>query len=302
MKDFFTFTKGERQGLFVLLSLMVLLILFNFLYPLFLSHKQYDFTAYDREVNDFLKSNKDSIRKNKKQFQKEDFNILDAQHSVSEQSLNPFSFDPNTMTQKEWSEMGLTNKQIKVIENYKAKGGKYFDKEDFRKMYCISASEYEILEPFIDIKIVKPDYSKKEVPKRETSINKVEINTAGFEELLKIKGIGNYFATQIIDYRTKLGGYYNVNQLLEIPKMDTSRLHPLLPYLEVNPKAIRKINVNKADLEQLKKHPYMGYNIALSLINYRTKHGNFGQLSDIKKSMLITDAVYSKISMYLCVE
>jgi competence ComEA-like helix-hairpin-helix protein len=280
----------------------MLVIIFNYLYPFFVSHQKYDHSAFDREVNAYLKtqeviSNKPAVYK-----QKEDFDILEVSRSKEEHKLNPFTFDPNTLNHEQWVELGLTYKQAKVIENYRAKGGKFYIKEDFKKMYCISDAEYEILEPYIDIKITKPVYPVKEYPKKEISITKTDINSASIEELKKIKGIGNYYATQIVEYRIKLGGYYSIDQLLEIPKMDTSRLNPLVPYLEVNPNAIRKINVNKAGFDQLKMHPYIGYNIALSLINYRTKHGNYGQVNDIKKSLLINDKNYNKISPYLCVE
>jgi competence protein ComEA len=302
VKDFFTFSKGERRGVLVLTTLILLLILFNFLYPQFVSHQKYDHSAFDKEVKAFLNSQEIIADSQKTFLPKEDFNIMDADHSAVAQKLYPFPFDPNTLTHEQWIAIGLTEKQVKVIEKYRVKGGKYYKKEDFKKMYCISANEYEILEPFIEIKISKPEYTKSEYPKKETVITKTEINSASIEELKKIKGIGNYFATAIVEYRIKLGGYFSIMQLLEIPKMDTSRFNPLIPFLEVNPNAIRKINVNQAGFDQLKSHPYIGYNIALSLINYRTKHGNYALLSDIKKSMLINDKNYEKISYYLCVE
>jgi competence ComEA-like helix-hairpin-helix protein len=274
--------------------MILLLILFNFVYPYFLSQKKYD--------QDFLKTQKVITNKPKTYSPKRDFDILDVNRSFAEHKLNPFPFDPNTLIHEQWLALGLTDKQAKVIENYRSKGGKFYDKEDFKKMYCISADEYIILEPYIEIKLSKPEYPKKDIPRKETFISKTDINSASIEELIKIKGIGNYYARKIVEYRIKLGGYYSIDQLLEIPKMDTSRLEPLLPYLEVNSNAIRKINVNKADFDELRSHPYIGYNIALSLINYRTKHGNYKQLSDIKKSALITDNNYFKISQYLCVE
>ena len=130
----------------------------------------------------------------------------------------------------------------------------------------------------------------------------VDINTAPEEELIKIKGIGNYFASQIIKYRNQLGGYNAKEQLLEVPKMDSARYKEISPYVEVNIKAVHKININTATFDQLKQHPYIGYNIALSLINYRMNHGLYGSVSDIKKSALITDKNYPKISYYLCTQ
>lgn len=302
IKEFFTFSKGERRGALVLIALILLLILFNFLYPLFIRQKQYDHSAFDSEVKLFLEEQELIDAKNKTDNQKEDFDILDMKRSVVENKLNPFPFDPNTLTHEQWLKLGLSDNEAKMIEKYRSKGGKFYDKQDFKKMYCISADEYQVLEPFIEIKLPKPEYPKDNYQKKEIIITKTEINSASIDEFIKIKGIGNYFATQIVNYRIKLGGYYMIEQLLEIPKMDTLKFNPLIPYIEVNANAIRKININKADFEQLKSHPYIGYNIALSLINYRAKHGFYNLVSDIKKSMLITDKNYYKISQYLCVE
>jgi competence protein ComEA len=301
-KDFLSFSKSERRGILVLISLIILLMVFYFVYPYFLSHKQYDHTAFDREVKAYLKTQEDIANKPKVYSQKADFDIFNVKHSVAEHTLTPFLFDPNMLTHEQWLALGLSVKQAKVIENYLSKGGKFYNKEDFKKMYSISPEEYAILEPYIEIHLSKPEYPKDEHPKKEVSIIKTDINAAGMEELKKIKGIGDYYARQIVEYRIKLGGYYCIEQLLEIYKMDTSRFNPLVTYLDVNPNAIRKINVNQADFDQLKAHPYIGYNIALSLINYRIKHGNYAQLSDIKKSLLINDKNYFKISQYLCVE
>jgi competence protein ComEA len=156
-----------------------------------------------------------------------------------------------------------------------------------------------VLEPFIEIK------HEEQAVTKETSVIPallVELNTASEEELIKIKGIGEYLAAQIIKYRNRLGGFNSKEQLLEVPKIDSTRYAEISPFIEVNTKAVRKININTASFEQLKQHPYIGYNIALSLINYRTKHGLFNSLEDMKKSALITNQNFPKISYYLCID
>lgn len=86
---------------------------------------------------------------------------------------------------------------------------------------------------------------------------------------------------------------------MEIKHMDTIKYRLIEPYIIVNPNAVRRININKADFKTLSEHPYIGYNIAISLTNYRSKHGNYSKVEDIKKTALITDANYDKISRYL---
>jgi len=299
IKDYLTFNKSERRGLLVLSVLILILIIINILLPYFNTYKKYDYSEFDKQVSEFLSTREIVSTRPKTYKQKEPFNIYDANTSAVEQKLNPFAFDPNTLSYEGFIQMGFLPKQAITVIKYRTKGGRFYKKEDFSKMYCISKSEYQILEPFIEIKSPeKKSFSND----HHEEISKVDINTATEEQLMQIKGIGNYFAKNIIKYRSQLGGYYSKEQLLEIPKMDSEKYEIISPYLEVNMNAIHKINVNTATFDQLKQHSYIGYNIALSLINYREKHGSYKNISDIKKSALITDKNYPKISCYLCTE
>ena len=70
---------------------------------------------------------------------------------LAREKLHPFLFNPNDLPEESWKKMGLTDKQIRIIKNYEAKGGRFYRKEDLKKMYCISDAEYQVLMPFIRI-------------------------------------------------------------------------------------------------------------------------------------------------------
>lgn len=220
--------------------------------------------------------------------------------SSSQSVLKPFDFDPNELSREQWLEMGLNEGQVRSILKFRSKGGQFRSKEDFKKMYVISDEEYSVLEPFILLpdKHVKYDRTQPEIEKEVVNI---EINTADTAALQKVKGIGPVFATRIVRYRQKLGGFINIEQILEVNGIDSSNFSSISSQLYVNPYAIRKVRVNEADLNELSTHPYISYNIALSLINYRKQHGRFEVLSDIKNSLLVNDEVYEIISPYLTV-
>jgi len=307
IKDFFTFNKSERRGLLVLCILILLLIIFNIILPYLKTQEKYDYNHFDKEVAEFLKTREIISTRPKTYRQKDPFNIFDVNASAVEQKLNPFVFDPNTLPYDGFIEMGLSTKQAVTISKYRTKGGKFFKKEDFKKIYGITDKEYETLEPFIEIKAASKKF-KDDSLNKENKFSKdekklrIDLNTATEEELKKIRGIGNYFAIQIIKFRNRLGGYRAKEQLLEVPKMDSARYVEISPFVEVNARAVRRININTATFDELKEHPYIGYNIALSLINYRMVHGQYVQVSDIKNSALINDANYQKISYYLCTQ
>ena len=56
--------------------------------------------------------------------------------------LTPFPFDPNIATKETFLNLGLSHKVTRTIINFRDKGGKFWKKEDFRKIYGIDSLTY----------------------------------------------------------------------------------------------------------------------------------------------------------------
>lgn len=61
------------------------------------------------------------------------------------------------------------------------------------------------------------------------------------------------------------------------------------------------ININTASLEQLQTLPGIGESKAKAIISYRTDHGNFNTIEDIKNVSGLGDALFDKIKDYITV-
>ncbi|MFN4235410.1 MAG: helix-hairpin-helix domain-containing protein [Bacteroidia bacterium] len=308
VKDFLTFNKRERNGLFVLSFIIVVLVIFNF----WLSfsednHSQPDFTAFEKSIKDFYNSSNCNTTKF----------ITDSVTTTENDSLivqpELFVFNPNTSSDNDFQKLGLNSKQINNIRNYLEKAGSFRFKEDFGKLYAIGDSLYAILQPYIDLPdkesyyaSKKASYNKQEYPKQE--IQKVqkpllELNNADSLQLIEIKGIGPAFASRIIKYRNRLGGFQRVEQLMEVYGMKEEQFELIKSQVKVNPDVIIKININSCTAEVLKNHPYVNnWNIANALINYRKKHGMFKSVEEIKKCDLVNDELYLKLAPYLTLD
>jgi len=283
--------------------MLVIIIIAPYVIPVFIQKENVDFSAFRKDIAKFERSLKETTEENKDSFKYKEFDYNNVNRSVAENMLHPFNFNPNNLPAEKWKEMGLSDKQIKIIKNFEAKGGKFFKKEDLKKIYGITESDYTVLEPYISIPDKNKAFDKKEkviyINDKNTEI--IELNSADTTDLKKLKGIGYWYAKKILVWRNKLGGFYKKEQLMEVNGMDSSRYAGFISYVSVNSFLITTININTASFEELKPHPYIGYNIALSIINIRNVHGKFASVSDIKKSALITDKIYEKISPYLTV-
>jgi competence ComEA-like helix-hairpin-helix protein len=304
IKDYFSFNKRERNGIIVLLIILVVIIAVPHIIPLFIKNKPPDFSKFQSDIAKFEQTLKEDTARKHYSYYANEFDFDNIDKSSAEEKLHPFNFNPNDITAEEWEEMGLTAKQARVIENYVAKGGKFRKKEDLKKMYCITESEYNVLEPYIQLSPDEIDNGKKKSSayKSEKNTVVIELNSADTNDLKKLSGIGSWYAKKIVAYRNKLGGFYKKEQLLEVRGIDSTRYAGFVDFVNVNTSLVKTININTASVEELKRHPYIGNNIAVSLTNLRQLYGRFKSVADIRKSALVTDANYEKIAAYLTVE
>ena len=314
LREYFTFNRRQRNGVFILLSIILLLILYLSFSDNFFSKERTDFSAFEKEIAQFeaeQKQNSDSA---------EIRNYFGTSNTPTTESAERFPFDPNNLPEEDWKRLGLSEKQIKVIKNYESKGGKFRNKEDVKRMYVISPKIYASLEAYIQI---PADTSSRSISKAPLSLNNrtkgkgwerssraggevghevVELNSADTTALIALKGIGSSFAKRIIKYRDLLGGFIRKEQLLEVYGFDQEKYDGLSKFVDAEGSLVKKININTVALDVLKQHPYIKYNIANLIVNYRKQHGNYSSVEGIKQLDLMNDELYTKIAPYLTVQ
>jgi len=300
LSEYFNFNKGERNGIFVVIAIIIVVLALPYLNKVTTPDNSDEFLRFTKDIALFESSLK-NVADSANEARKLDFQMMD--RSVAENKLAPFPFNPNLLPSEQWSKMGLKDWQIKVIKKYEAKGGKFYNKEDFKRMFCISPSEYEILEPYISIPEQKNEYAdrKPEVKEIKKKVL-IDLNTADSVALLTLYGIGPSFAKRIIKYRNLLGGFYSKTQLLEVYGFDQDRLDKIDDKCEVSSLGIKKINVNTVKTDELKKHPYFDYYTAKAIVDQRIILRKFTSVQQIKEIPLIHDELFAKIRNYLVLE
>ena len=103
-----------------------------------------------------------------------------------------------------------------------------------------------------------------------------------------------------MEYRNRLGGFISLNQLLEIGRLDSMLLinNKDLLHLAEDFRPAR-MDINKVNIKELSRHPYINYKQAKALIAYRDNHGPFLEIKQITNSVLIAEEDYLKIAPYL---
>lgn len=305
LKNIFSLSATQKRGFLMLGLILVVIIAAPAFYRAFFLRPEIIDLEKDRtEIEAFVSSvrYKEIARTQDKCDDKtyKPFNLEQPELSAASSKLQPFHFNPNNLPAEQWMNMGFSQKQVQSIKKFEQKGGRFYTKKDVKKLWAISPEEYEIIEPYIllpdSLSGSKP-YSKPFQKEKQYQI--VELNSADTTALKTLPGIGSAYAAKIYNYKMKLGGFHSKYQLFEITGMDSARFAGIEPYIDINPWLIKPVNINTAEFESLSKHPYISKNVAISIINYRNRHGHYNTVEEVMKSELIDAALFKKLAPYL---
>jgi competence protein ComEA len=296
LNNYFGFTKREYNGLLVLMVILLLISVLPYVYSTFW-------------VKQTLISNEEQVAIQKLILvnQQEPNYYAKMRNQVEDSEATPpttlFKFDPNVIDVTDWQKLGLSVKQAQSIINYRNKGGKFYKPEDLKKMYTISSKKFEQLAPYIAIENTNTKYIKQEYAKQAPYVKKelviVEINSADTLQLDEIKGVGAAFARRIAKYRDKLGGFYKKEQLLEVFGLDSIKFNEIKDQIKIDVSNLKRININTAEFDDLKNHPYLKYKQINAIVQYRKQHGKYNDIADLKKVAILTPQIIQNLAPYL---
>lgn len=300
LKEYFTFTRKERNGIFILIILMMIMqgmvIYTHYLKPV---SSNTSYKSFEMEMLAFEKTLnvKDTIAETNKE------HVNYSEDKPGPSITKNIFLDPNKASAIQWKQFGIKDHTIHAISNYLAKGGTFRKKEDLRKIYTLKLEEYNKIEPYIKFETDsnKNKESTKVLVVQKQIIKPTELNNATMEELIKLPLIGEKRAQQIIRYRDLLGGFVKKEQLNEIYNFPDSVYQKILPLITVDETIVKHININADSISSL-KHVYLKQPFARMIVNYRLQHGNYHSIDELRKLPLMTDSLFFKISQYLVAE
>lgn len=235
-----------------------------------------------------------------------------------------FEFDPNTLEEAGWLELGVPASVVSRLKRYLAAGGHFAEPPDLLKVYDFPEEDYERLKPWIRIvagqqKVTrgslrsnyasgkpaqdrKPEgrrsaRSQSAPPKRALGTSALNINRASREDFEALFGIGPVLASRTIKFRDKLGGFVRPEQLGEVYGLDSLLFRRLLPDL-ICEGGVRKLSVNRSPEDSLRSHPYIAPWQAEDIVQGRGSVG-YGNLEQLLAIRSINQIWLDKLRPYL---
>lgn len=212
----------------------------------------------------------------------------------SRYSVPSAKFYPKDYGLNDWMKLGLSEKQAAIVIKFTERG--ISNEDELKRIFVIPEELYKLMKDSI-LYSPKEYNNQNQKASSERKIESVDINVCNESDLKNLPGIGEYFATKIIEYREQLGGFHSTSQLLEVWKFDSEKLDEISPYLTRSNK-ISKLDINEASLDELKAHPYISYGIANSIVKMRLQ-SSYKTIEDIKRSKLIDEELFEKLKPYL---
>ena len=237
---------------------------------------------------------------------------LTAAAATTQGTLHPF--DPNTADSAALVRLGLHPRLARRICRYRAAGGRFRHARDLARIYGMDTAALRRLRPYIRMAaapganpsfrkprpLEKSHYAYTPYPSRKLPRGRqLDLNAADSAELLRVPGVGPYFARRIVRYRQRLGGFVSPEQLREIPNLPDS----VQTWFRVTAeKAQSPLRLNTATFRELLRHPYLNYEQVKAIVNYRERQGALQTLQELSLSEAFSAADLERLTPYVSFE
>jgi len=286
-KSHFRFSKKQRNEILFLLALVVTaqIIYFNidFKSDIIVDLESEEVVALQRQI--------DSLR------------------DIATTSRQPEQrkFNPNFITDYSGYRLGMTPEEIDRLHKFRAEGKWVNSVADFKKVTMVSDSLLNEISPYFQF----PEWvTHPRTTSQSRSFNteksydqKIDLNKATAEELQQVNGIGEVLSQRIIQYRNRLNGFLVDEQLYDVYGLEYEVVRRIINDFTVKEKPeVTKFNINKASASDMATLPFISFNLAREIVDYRMLHEGFEKLEELKNVEGFPVQKFDRFALYLTLE
>ena len=283
-KSHFKYNKRQRNGVFLLAALVLLMQLFLF-FADFSSSSSYDLNA-------------EHIRA----FEREMDSLESLARAENIPKIRPFN--PSFISDFKGYRLGLSTKEIDRLITHRGKGRYINSAQEFQKVSGVSDSLLAVISPYFKF----PEWVKKRkhYPSRNTArknpkvFTHNDLNKVNFNELKSFDDLSESVAKRIVKYRERLKGFSYDDQLYEVYGLKPSQVVEILSYFTVVTKPyITKLDINEASFRELLSLVYLDYELTKKIIAYREEVAEIQSLEELKQIEGFPIDKFDRIAVYL---
>lgn len=287
MKSFrshFVFNKSQRNGIFILVLIIVILQTGYFLI---------DFSSGDA----FKPEQQEQLVR----FQKEIDSLKRKAALTDSATITPFN--PNFLSDYKGYTIGLTVEEIDRLHSFREQDKWINTSNDFQKVTGVSDSTLKRISPYFKFPewVQKPRSVSGAVKSSGEKVVKQDLNTATAEALRQVSGVGEVLSQRILNYRKKLGGFQDEVQLYDVYGLRSDVVERIALRFSVSEPAVEKKNINDVSLIDLSETPYLTYELAREVIRYRDSREKIISFEELLELRGFSEDKIDRIKLYLTV-
>ncbi|WP_026704155.1 ComEA family DNA-binding protein [Flavobacterium soli] len=269
-KMFLKFSRIERNGIFMLLSIIIAIQLLYF-------------------FSDFSVAKENDLRKQKWIALQP---VMDSLKKEKEDYVPKiYPFNPNFITDFKGYKLGMSVAEIDRLLAFR-KTNKYVNSaQEFQQVTMVSDSLLKTMAPYfkfpdwVNNRKNKQfvDYSKPNFEKKQKTVV-MDINQATQEDLIKVYGIGPALSERILKEKSKFGSFMTMDQIQHIWGLSPEVIENLNKHFEIRSiPDVKKLQINTASIKELSEFPYFRYALAREIVIYRSMKGSIKSAEDLSK-------------------
>ncbi len=261
-RQYLTYSRSDRNAILILAGLLFVSVLINGLVDYLPPKEGPDFSEIKKLLEEW-----------------------EAEMEIPDnESRRLFSFNPNSISRPQLDSLDIPEPIKRNIVSYRRAGGRFKTASDFRKIYGMTDSIYEVVEKYLEIPSEKLRSSSSGIDKPEMkALDYFDPNTITKEEL-RTMGFTNYQASNLVNYRLSGGVFRKAHDMLKIYGVDSVLFIKVKPFIKLDSvnevmvpsfDEIPMVELNSADSALLIKLPGIGPAYAKRIIRYRELLGGY---------------------------
>ena len=322
IKTYFRFARTERRGIVVLWGVLCAVLLFYTIIPYIAPAKKIpadELRAVEAWQASLTRDNAPYGSYGNRQSN-------ETADNAAARPATLFAFDPNTATEADFVQLGVTPRVAATIIKYRSRGGKFRKPDDLQKIYTLPPADYARLAPYIRIGEANGynnaahsngnAFAATPADKPAAILAPFDPNTATEADFLRL-GLPERTAKSILNYRDKGGKFRSREDFKKIYTLTPDDYTRLEPYINVaaasatatSPtltagnntklKPFVKIDINSASVDDWQKLNGIGIGYASRIVRFRDALGGFTNIKQVAETRGLPDSVYQRIEPLL---
>ena len=240
---------------------------------------------YNKERVVIIQRQIDSIKAAEKQVKKPDF----------------YPFNPNFISDYKGYTLGMSPEEIDKLHRFRESDNWINSAADFKRVTGVSDSLLADISPYFKFpEWVTSSNSQNKSAGASKENPKKALNKITHDELMSIKGMTQKAARDILYFRKRIGGFLEDNQLFDVYGVPNKVVYAIKDkYTVKNEPQIEMLNVNTASASDLSTLPYITFEVAKEIVDYRLLNEGIEDLDELNKIQGITPYKFDRIKLYL---